>query len=189
MDLMLRHPNFLAPAMRAAFFPVEEGTRHNQFLAGRQAARSLVDEPVTADLDGAPLFPPPWTGSIAHTSDLAVALCAPAGEWTVGVDVERLDPERPAIASLILRDDESVPTRWEELLRIFCLKEALYKALYPRVRRYIDFKEAFVRASGDGSAEITVALDCGQLFVAEGASLRFSHWMIAWARVRQGIEK
>jgi enterobactin synthetase component D len=185
MDLMLQHPDFFPPAMRAAFRPVAESTRHGQFEAGRQAARTLVDAPVLADADGAPLFPAPWTGSIAHTTEIAVALCAPAGKWTVGVDVENLVPARPAIAQMILRDDEAIPSEWEELLRVFCLKEALYKALYPHLKRYVDFKEAIVRTQGDGSAEIALELDCGRAFVAEGASLRVSQWMLAWARVRQ----
>jgi enterobactin synthetase component D len=159
------------------------GPRRDQFLAGRRAARALAGEPVLAEPDGLPVFPPGWTGSIAHTARMAVAAIAPAGRFDIGVDIEDLAPERPAIVDLVLSDSEPVPGDWASLLRVFCLKEALYKALYPSLRRFVDFKEVSVRAAGDGPAAFELHLDCGRQFVCDGGSRRIEDRMFAWARV------
>ena len=47
------------------------------------------------------------------------------------------------------------------LLR-FSIKEAIYKAVYPYVRRYVDFSEAHVTPDPDGQAEVTLRLSQGE---------------------------
>jgi enterobactin synthetase component D len=157
------------------------GPRRAQFLAGRRAARALTGATVLADPDGLPVFPANWTGSIAHTARMAVAAIAPAGEYTIGVDLEEMAPERPAIAEVVLCEGE--PARdWIALLRTFCLKEALFKALYPQLRRFVDFKEARVQTEGD-RARFELHLDCGTELRCEGGSRVVEDRMFAWARV------
>ena len=53
--------------------------------------------------------------------------------------------------------------RWNGVLLRFAMKEAIYKALAPRHRRYIAFEEAEVSEFKDGRAKI-------QLFLSQGPS-------------------
>ena len=158
------------------------GPRRAQFLAGRQAARMLTGEVWLADERGLPLPPPGWTGSIAHTATLAVAAAEPAEGHTLGIDLEEISPARPDIADIVLRKDEQARD-WLELLRIFCLKEAIYKALYPRLGRFVDFKEVAVRTAPDGTVTIDLFLDCGRRFRSEGGSRIEKSRIFAWARI------
>jgi 4'-phosphopantetheinyl transferase EntD len=43
----------------------------------------------------------------------------------------------------------------------FAIKEAIYKALAPKLRRYIGFEEAIVEPCTDGSAEVQLLLKEG----------------------------
>ena len=68
--------------------------------------------------------------SIAHKSDIAVAIVAQKKHGSLGIDVETLLPERPQIASKILRKEEvgrvfSLPKtqQWLCLLIHFCIKK------------------------------------------------------------------
>ena len=158
------------------------GPRRAQFLAGRRAARMLTQAVWSADECGLPLPPPGWTGSIAHTAALAVAAAEPAADHTLGIDLEEIAPERPAIADVVLREDEDAPN-WLELLRVFCLKEALYKALYPHLRRSVDFQEVAVRLAPDAAAIFEFHLDCGSRFRGAGGSRMVQDKIFAWARV------
>jgi 4'-phosphopantetheinyl transferase EntD len=157
------------------------GPRRAQFLAGRRAARTLTQAVWGVEESGVPLPPPGWTGSISHTAALAVAAAEPADGHTLGIDLEEIAPERPAIAEIVLRDDEA-PPNWLELLRVFCLKEALYKALYPHLRRTVDFKEVAARQTPD-AAIFQLHLDCGSAFYASGGSRLVQDKIFAWARV------
>ncbi len=86
----------------------------------------------------------------------------------LGVDLEDLTPERPGIASRILRPEElerieSLPPdrRWTATILRFSIKEAVYKALAPRLQRYIGFEEASVSLRTDGNAEVDLHLTSG----------------------------
>lgn len=73
---------------------------------------------------------------------------------TLGIDSEVVGTrDRSGIAGKVLRATER--QRWEEsgavwtdLLEFFSVKEAIYKALYPHVPRYIGFEEAEIGADG-----------------------------------------
>ena len=104
--------------------------------------------------------------SIAHKKDCAVALVASKTHGTVGVDIEHYLPERKIIASKILRQEEheyihSIPERrqWIAILLHFSIKEALYKALAVRQKRYISFLEASVRLFQNNHADINLHLE------------------------------
>lgn len=114
------------------------------------------------------LLPEGLTGSISHKSSLAVALVARTDESgsTVGVDLETTAPPRPAIAEIALRLEErdalhAIPEgeRWPRLLLAFAAKEALYKALHPRLKRYVRYDEASVVFSPHGEPAIRLHLD------------------------------
>lgn len=129
--------------------------RMREFVAGRAALRRAL---VAAGWSGrfallvkdggGPLLPAGWTGSITHKDGVAVAVAAPLGGGTLGVDCEVLgDRERLGIADKVLRPAELHRWRaeggsWRGLLERFSTKEAIYKALHPHVPRYIAFEEA-----------------------------------------------
>jgi enterobactin synthetase component D len=52
--------------------------------------------------------------------------------------------------------------RWIALLVRFSIKESIYKALYPYVRRYVGFHEALVEPDVQGSAKVELRLAKGE---------------------------
>jgi len=158
--------------------PDERGTaaalrafRQESFVGGRLAAqaalRALGLRPgsVGQGPRGEPVPPEGLTLSISHKRHLAVALVARAEHGTIGVDLEDLRPAREGIAQRILTPVEqalvdALPAerQWTATVLRFALKEAIYKALAPRLQRYIDFAEAELRLRTDGSALVSLNL-------------------------------
>lgn len=125
-----------------------------EFLGGRLCAeRALflltgVSVGVPRAANGEPVWPPGLSGAISHTDAAAYAVVAPRpGGYGIGIDSEAL------IASCDLADVAALScTEYERrtwltpenaLLAtvIFSAKEAVYKALYGRVLRFIAFDE------------------------------------------------
>ncbi len=141
-----------------AYVETLRGHRRVEWIGGRlalrEAAAALGHElgPVLSGPRREPLLPPELSGSIAHKRRLAVALVAPRARGTVGVDLEEPLPARPSIARMVLRPEEreaveALPEaeRWPALLARFAVKEAIYKAVHPRVGRFVGYAEAEVR--------------------------------------------
>ena len=144
--------------------------RRQDFLFGRLAARaSLVGvsggRPPAAVGVGAtrePLWPPGVIGSISHSGGVAVATAELAGgRRGIGIDIEREISARQyrsfdgivmdlAEAALIERMADG---GWPVLAlatAVFSAKEAFYKAVWPAVRRTLDFADLrLVRADTD----------------------------------------
>lgn len=131
--------------------------RLRELVAGRAALRAALaeagwdgDRPLLALPRGGPDLPDGFTGSISHKAGQALAVGAPALGRTLGVDTEVLgDRDRRSIAERVLRPDERDRWRvagatWPDLLQVFSIKEAVYKALHPWVCRYVGFFEAEV---------------------------------------------
>lgn len=83
----------------------------------------------------------------------------------IGVDLETLTPITVAAARRVAAPDELMAApqnRPSDLwpLAIFSIKEAVYKAVYPRVRRRLDFADVAVRAIGP---QLQVQLRCPRL--------------------------
>ena len=148
--------------------------RLSSFVGGRLAAHGAIQGlggPFTAigtGPRGAPLPPPGISLSITHKKHLAVAIAARSELGDLGLDLECLEPERPGVASKILRPEEverieRLPEdrRWTATVVRFSIKEAIYKALAPRLQRYIGFEEAAVALHTDGHAEVTLHLASG----------------------------
>lgn len=153
------------------------GFKQVQWVGGRlavqKAARMLGQEPVPVltDARGAPRVAGPshMALSIAHKRTLAVALVARVDHGAIGVDIEDLDPPRMRVAERVLTPVElqavmelPEPRRWTAVVLRFSLKEAVYKALAPRLERYIDFSEATVTPRPDGTAMVELALARGE---------------------------
>ncbi|HSS37752.1 MAG TPA: 4'-phosphopantetheinyl transferase superfamily protein [Polyangia bacterium] len=135
------------------------------WLGGRVALRAALAAagrpsaaPILATAQGAPQLPAGSVGSISHKTGLAVAVAAADREppFTVGVDLELVRPLRADLSGRILTEGEravlpaSGSARDAHLLRVFSAKEAIFKALSPRVGRFIGFREAEIAFQSDG---------------------------------------
>jgi 4'-phosphopantetheinyl transferase EntD len=152
------------PEARARLLPEEQAfaaslspIRRPTWIAGRlalAAALAAIGAPRAALLStgrGAPLVPRGFVGSVSHKRDLAVAMAARDDGARIGVDVEELvqspyDVSRRVLTAAELAAVDALPgeARWREVLLRFSIKESIYKAVDPFVRRYVGFKEAEV---------------------------------------------
>lgn len=154
-------------------------SRRREFVAGRTALRSLLPEPVAIlpDDRGAPRLPDGWVGSISHKGAVAAALIAPAGNGFIGLDIEAAAPPRQPIGNRILtaREQQRIHDG-RDVTRSFAIKEAIYKAIDPIVRRYVGFTEVELDVADDGSCSVHV-LDASRLPVV----------VEAWWHERDGL--
>ncbi len=147
-------------------------SRRRELVAGRAAlhatlaelAPELATHAILADDRGAPVLPAGWYGSVSHKGTRAVALIAPAGEARVGVDLERAAPPRQDIARWILtrREQDTLDDRGRGATLRFSIKEAIYKAIDPFVRRYVAFTEVELDVAegvAHVSSELPFAID------------------------------
>lgn len=178
-------------------------SRRLELVAGRTALRAalraagapaavVAGAAIGADDRGAPVLPAGWIGSVSHKGGLAAAIAAPAGggggggwRW-IGVDLERAEPPRFDIGRRILtaREQAVVPDRGRAVTLRFSIKEAIYKAIDPCVRRFVGFTEVELEVEGEGGAggrcEVAHALPV----VVEAAWREHAgHW-ISTARAR-----
>lgn len=161
--------------------------RRAEFAAGRRCARAALHAaggPADADIAIGPLRAPVWpagfVGSITHAAGIAAAAVAPASRTrALGIDIERIigpgDVER--LAPTLARPDELAVA---PLTALFAAKEALFKALAPRVGRYFDFLD--VAAVSATSLRLLVDLSAefpaGTTFAARFAAVP-ENWMVA----------
>ncbi|HEU4730952.1 MAG TPA: 4'-phosphopantetheinyl transferase superfamily protein [Kofleriaceae bacterium] len=139
-------------AALAALDPAEQAhasllgaPRRHDYIAGRTALHLALGSPapILSDVRGAPIIPDGWVGSVSHKGAFAAALVARAGLGHIGVDLERAAPPRVDLAPRILtpRELAAVPDRGRAVTLRFAIKEAIYKAVDPYVRRYVGFTE------------------------------------------------
>jgi 4'-phosphopantetheinyl transferase EntD len=151
------------------------GARSVEFVGGRIASRLA-----RADLPGAagptlrgPGGAPTATGgisvSISHSRRFAVALATAEAGCSIGVDIEALDEVGaiPLLAERILSDDERAADHSGApiaVLRRLSLKEAAYKALFPRCG-HIPLRQITVLRPDGGSPgyRITTPVDHGPI--------------------------
>lgn len=133
--------------------------RRRELAAGRAALRSAleIDAVILPDDRGAPQLPTGWVGSISHKGSRATALVAPSSAGFVGIDIELAAPSRQPIEKRILTAAEqrriSDP---REVTLYFSIKEAIYKAIDPIVRRYVGFTEVELEIASDGGVAVTI---------------------------------
>ena len=142
--------------------------RRRELIAGRSALHAALAElapdasahPILVDDRGAPVLPGGWVGSVSHKGMRAAALLAPAGDARVGVDLEGTGPPRGDIARRILtaREQAMLVDRGPSVTLRFSIKEAIYKAVDPFVRRYVGFTEVELDVLDDGRAHVTSEL-------------------------------
>lgn len=153
-----------------------KGYRQPSFVAGRIALRKACEQlgqpiagPILPDHRGTPLLPAHLSGSISHKRDLAIGMVSFSSHGTLGVDLEDYGPPRLSIAESVLRAEElaaleALPEarRWIAILVRFSIKESIYKALDPYVRRYVGFHEASVEPDLQGGARVALHLAHGE---------------------------
>ena len=155
-------------AALAALDPVEQrralelpDVRRREFIAGRSALHLALSSPapILSDDRGAPILPAGWVGSVSHKGAHAAALIAPAGNGHVGLDLELAGAPRRDISRRILtpREQALLPDRGRAVTLRFSIKEAIYKAIDPYLRRYVGFTEVELDFTGDAVA-VTTAL-------------------------------
>jgi enterobactin synthetase component D len=187
------HPEEVA---RASAFPLpRRGSWVGGRLALRHARRTLEpaarDAAVLATDRGGPLLPPHLAGSISHKGTRAMALLVRASPaiHAVGVDVEERPaadaPPGPDLAPRILTAAEqerlavqapSPRARRDATLVAFALKEAVYKAIDPVVRRYVRFTEVEVALGPPGPVAVRLLLPDPPLRGAAGRSSCDAPW-------------
>jgi 4'-phosphopantetheinyl transferase EntD len=148
-------------------------SRQREFAAGRRAARSALARlgfgpaPLLKDAAGAPRWPAQAVGSISHSAAIAVAVAAlRTSVSSIGLDVETSSALRPEARRDILSAEEEM-----QLARVlgtcdggallaaaYSLKEAYFKFQYPLTRRWLEFRDAGLRA-GINSASLGVRIE------------------------------
>jgi 4'-phosphopantetheinyl transferase EntD len=145
----------------ADLFPIEAAAiaaavpaRKAEFAAGRAAARRAMEGlgcaacaiPVASDR--APVWPENVRGSLSHAGDLAVAIVGRARDFqAIGLDMEP-DEDLPLdlLSSVLTAAERAAVAQHADGLRaarrVFCAKEAVFKALYPGLRRFVGFDAA-----------------------------------------------
>ena len=159
------------PTAEAEFASSLRGYRQGQFVAGRIALRRASEQlgirppPLLATDRGAPLLPPGLVGSVSHKRTLAIAMVGTDRIGSLGCDLEDYGPPRLGIASHVLTPAELAavsalpePARWTAVLVRFSIKESIYKALDPHVRRYVGFHEAAVTPDLERHARVVLTL-------------------------------
>lgn len=150
------------PAEEDALIARAVDQRRREFTAGRTLARSLLrplghDRPLGAVADGRPDWPAGIVGSIAHCRSLAaVAVARSASYVGIGIDVE---PDAPlsnrVVGKIVVEGERAWVQAWSggvgaAALRVFCAKEAVFKAVYPLALKYFDFADVVLTPSADG---------------------------------------
>ena len=147
-------PGTLPPAERSL---IERAVEHRrrEFAAGRIIARSLLAKADAAtgallsDNDRVPMWPRSVVGSITHCRSLcAVAVASRTLSAGIGIDVEPARPLDEDLHAQILREAErgrvdALPSALRPLggILVFSIKEAVYKAIYPERRVFLDFQQ------------------------------------------------
>jgi 4'-phosphopantetheinyl transferase EntD len=170
--------------------------RRGGFVAGRAALRlALRDAGCEAgDLlpseRGGPQLPAGFVGSISHKDAIAVGLADAHASRTCGVDLEVERVGRPDISRHVLTDDEreadghlADDERMHALVLRFSIKEAIYKAIDPFLRRYVGFKEVAVNLHASGTADVEMRLPATEpRLVVEARWERVGEAFLATAR-------
>lgn len=195
-----------SPEVLAQLWPEEQdlarslrGRRQQEFAGGRLAARLALEAvggargPVLTGTHGGPLAPAGVVVSVSHKNELVLALAARDEGQSLGVDLEGDGAEHASIAPRVLRPEEleaveAAPPqdRWRAVLERFAVKEAIYKALAPRLGRFIGFQEARVDLDGRGGAIIALSLTGGEAVPPLEAALQWldDARVVAFVRAR-----
>ena len=171
--------------------------RQSTWVAGRIAMRRALQrlgvkaDSTLPDDRGAPILPSTVVGSISHKRTLAVAMVSEAAGWTLGVDLEDHSAPVKGIARRVLTPREkdeidrlSEAGRSRAVLLRFSLKEAIYKAIDPFVKRYVGFREVSVWPADNGSAAVAIHFVSDPALAVETCWMEYGDYFLTSARAR-----
>jgi 4'-phosphopantetheinyl transferase EntD len=179
----------------------ERGRRQIEIAGGRVAWRAAAGRlgvdvsswALLSDSARAPLCPPGVIVSLTHKEDLALALVASSDAGLVGIDLEGGTRDRSAIMTRVCRPEEIVEVqalpeveRWPNVMLRFAVKEAIYKALAPRLGRFFGFQAARVDVLSRDQVRIELFLDTTDPVFEPEAELVWldEHRVVAMVRAR-----
>lgn len=151
--------------------------RRAEFVAGRYAARLALggrDLPQTAILIGEHRQPLPPAGavlSITHDDSHAIAMAASELQCLgLGVDLTDADSLQENLVKSVCGESDLMNLQPGESIEqraklVFCLKEALFKAIFPQVGDWMDFSQSAL------SIDFMSASYQAQIFAADGSAL------------------
>lgn len=117
---------------------------------GRILARSLLARfgksaaALPRGVSGAPVWPEGFVGSLAHDDEVAVAAVARSETMrSIGIDVEPRMPLPPELVDVVSTRRERMRYTHPilESRVLFCVKEAVFKALHPILGAFLDFHD------------------------------------------------
>lgn len=157
----------LAPADENDLFKEESAylksirspARKESYILGRAACHEALKKvglngPVLRAKDGRPKWPQNITGSLSNKAGFGVAAVTNNPKYLAfGIDLEA-QFENTKIAKKIGTQNENIELNLERdrtiLTKLFSAKEALFKALYPRTRKFFGFLDAELKIVPDG---------------------------------------
>jgi 4'-phosphopantetheinyl transferase EntD len=140
--------------------------RRREFATVRWCARralsrlGLPPAELLPDAEGVPRWPAGVVGSMTHCPGYRAAIVARSERLAgLGLDAE-VHAALPGVADeLVLCGDERAQVReladahpqihWDRI--VFCAKEAVFKALYPSTRQWLDFDDISMTVEPDGT--------------------------------------
>ena len=145
--------------------------RQAEFLAGRLIARRALERleaqsvEILIGQEGMPLWPLGLCGSISHTRKSVCCAVAKGNSRYVGIDCEDIVSRKHAaeLAEFVLSPAEREKLRHSALgfaegfTLLFSAKESFFKAVYPWVRRYIDFRAIDAIEIDDVGCKVSLA--------------------------------
>jgi 4'-phosphopantetheinyl transferase EntD len=142
----------LRPAEMSAFAGSVPSVRRASGAARIVARRLLAqlghaDWPLPKTASGAPNWPAGIVGSLSHDADLAVAAIAMRGAFrTLGIDVEPAEALAPDLLDIVATPQERAAIEHDPYggRLLFAAKEAVYKAVHPLDRTFLDHHDVEV---------------------------------------------
>lgn len=168
-------------------------SRQREFATGRVLARRLLadlghpDFPLVRDKDRVPRWPDGVVGSISHSGSLCVVAVALESQFRgVGLDIEPDEPVESDIERVVCRGDEHdwvVGGKGDERGRrcrvIFSVKEAVYKAFYPRTRVFWSFQDVNVSVDLERGRYRALLPESAGIAQVEGRVQRRDGWILS----------
>jgi 4'-phosphopantetheinyl transferase EntD len=131
--------------------------------AARIVARTLLSRfgqlprPIPKSMAGMPLWPDGIVGSLAHDAEVAVAAIAAQRDFAaIGIDVEPAEPIAPDLLDIVATARERGEVHDDPChgRLLFSIKEAIYKAVYPLDRVFLDHHDVEVSLSAGGGTAL-----------------------------------
>jgi 4'-phosphopantetheinyl transferase EntD len=125
-------------------------SRRAEFITGRACARAALmdlgypDAKLTANKEGIPEWPSGTIGSITHSKGLCGAVAAQSSQFScLGLDFEQAGRLSSAAAKRVVHpiEEDFANTQPDAPTILFSLKEAFFKAQFPRWQKHANFQD------------------------------------------------